>query len=96
MDELKQLFKELLEIVQQYGDSTYNIQKQIIKRILYDMEKNDSDIDIMFQIKCEYKKLFFPKSPLSEFYVWKDDFGERQKINNSLENIKCRLWELLK
>lgn len=96
MDELKQLFWELFAIVQEYGDSTYDIQKQIIKRILRDMEKDDSEIDIMSQIKCEYRKLFFPKSPLSEFYVWKNDLDERKKINSSLEKIKNGLWELLK
>lgn len=96
MDELKQLFKELLIIVQQYGDSSHNIQKEILKRILDALERDDTDIDKFSQVRCEYKKLFFPKSPLSEFYVWKDDFVERKKLNDSLENIKNRLWELLK
>lgn len=96
MDELKQLFEELLIIVQQYGDSSYNTQKEILKRILNDMERDSAEIDIFSQIKYEYKQLFFPKSPLSEFYIWKDDFDERKELNNSLENIKNRLWELLK
>lgn len=95
MSELKQLFKELLIILQQYGDSTYNTQKEILKRILNNMEGGDTDTDKFSQVKCEYKKLFFPRSPLSEFYVWKDDFAERKKLNDSLENIKNRLWELL-
>ena len=33
MDELKHLFKELFIIVQQYGDSSYNVQKEILKEI---------------------------------------------------------------
>ena len=96
MDELKQLFKELLIIVQQYGDGSYNTQKEILKRIINDMEGDGTDIDKFSQVKCEYKKLFYPNGPLSEFYVWKDDFAERKKLNGSLEKIKNRLWELLK
>lgn len=95
MHELKQLFKELLIIVQQYGDNSYNMQKEIIKRIIEDMDGASADTDDFSQVKCEYKKLFYPKSPLSEFYVWRDDFSEREKINGSLENIRNRLWELL-
>ncbi|MDE6434366.1 MAG: hypothetical protein K2L07_09065 [Lachnospiraceae bacterium] len=95
MDELKQLFKELLIIVQQYEDSSYNPQKEILKRIINDMESYGTDIDKFSQVKREYKKLFFPKSPLSEFNIWKDDFTERKKLNSSLENIKNRLWDLL-
>ncbi|RKI75820.1 hypothetical protein D7V83_19995 [bacterium 0.1xD8-71] len=96
MDELKQLFEQLFIIVQQYGDSTYNTQKEVLKRILNDIEGDSTDIDIFSKIKCEYKQLFFPKSPLSEFYIWKDDFAERKQLNDLLENIKRRLWELLK
>ncbi len=95
MNELKQLFKELLVIVQQYGDSSYNTQKEIIKRIISDMDSAGTDIEKISRVKREYKKLFFSKSPLSEFYVWKEDFAERKKINDLLENIKNRLWELL-
>ena len=95
MDELKQLFEQLF-IIQQYGDSTYNTQKEVLKRILNDIEGDSTDIDIFSKIKCEYKQLFFPKSPLSEFYIWKDDFAERKQLNDLLENIKRRLWELLK
>ncbi len=96
MDELKQLFKELLMIVQQYGDSSYNVQKGILKEILNIIEEDDTDIDKISQIKHEYYNLFFPKSPLSEFYIWRDDFDERKKLNEPLEDIKHRLWELLK
>lgn len=59
------------------------------------MEGEGTDIDKFSQVKLEYKNLFFPQSPLSEFNIWKDDFAERKRLNDPLENIKNRLWELL-
>lgn len=71
MDELKQLFKELLMIVQQYGDSSYNVQKGILKEILNIIEDDDTDIDKISQIKHEYYNLFFLKVHCQSFI-----FGE--------------------
>ena len=70
MDELKQLFEQLFIIVQQYGDSTYNTQKEVLKRILNDIEGDSTDIDIFSKIKCEYKQLFFPKSSHNLLFIF--------------------------
>lgn len=95
MEELKHLFQELFVILEENGDSSYNPQRRILKRVLDIIEENENDIDKFAEVSCEYKKLFSPKSGLSEFYVWKNDFTERKKINDSLYNIKTRLWEIL-
>lgn len=79
MDELKELFKELLTILEQNGDSSYNPQMKILKRVLKIIDGDGDDLDKFFQVACEYKKLFQPKSELSEFYVWKSEFAERKK-----------------
>lgn len=94
MDELKQLFKELYTILKQSGDNSYNPQIKILKRILDVIDGEENELDKFSQVACEYKKLFSPKSGLSEFYVWKNDFAERKKINDTLEVIKKRLWEI--
>ncbi|NBJ99939.1 hypothetical protein D5282_22255 [bacterium 1xD8-48] len=96
MDELKQLFKEMLIIVQEYGGDSYNIQKVILKRILSILEGDAADTDKFSQVKCEYHKLFFPRSPLAEFCIWRDDFEERKKLNQPFSDISDRLWEILK
>lgn len=95
MDELKQLFKELFTILEQNGDNSYNPQIKILKRVLNIIDGDENELDKFSQVACEYKKLFAPKSGLSEFYVWKNDFAEREKINNTLEELKKRLWEIL-
>lgn len=96
MDELKKLFNELLIILDKYGDRSYDPQKKILKRILTIINEGDDTLDKFDQVRYEYKQLFSPKSCLSEFYIWNDDFLERKKMNEPLENIKSRLWEILR
>lgn len=97
IDELKQLFKEMLIIVQEYGDSaSYNAPKEILKRILSILEADADDADKFAEVKREYNNLFFPKSSLSEFCIWRDDFEERKKLNQPFSDISDRLWEILK
>lgn len=96
IDELKQLFKEMLIIVQEYGDDSYNAPKEILKRILSILEADADDADKFAQVKREYNNLFFPKSSLSEFCIWRDDFEERKKLNQPFSDIRERLWEILK
>lgn len=39
---------------------------------------------------------FSPKGQMSEFNIWREDFEERVKLNGPLDDIRDRLWELLK
>lgn len=94
MDELKQLFQELFIILEENGDRSYDPQMKILKRVLKIIDGDENDLDKFSQVACEYEKLFFPKSGLSEFYIWKDNFAERKKKNDTLEFIKKRLWEI--
>ena len=93
--EIKQLIEELLFILQKYGTSSYNPQKGIIDEMINIINSNYAEPQKDKILRFKYKQLFFPKSPLSEFYVWPDNPLEREKINTSLENIKFGLWELL-
>lgn len=98
INELKQLFKELLLIVDKYGDSSINNQKKIIMRIIDKIAVIDiSNSEKQFiEIQREYKNLYPARGGLSEFYIWNDDFNERQKLNEPLSKIRERLWEILK
>ncbi len=98
MDELKQLFEELLAIIDKYGDNTIYKQRKMINRIVERIECIDvSNFESQFiQIQREYKSLYPARGGLSEFHIWKDDFDERQRLNEPLSRIRERLWELLK
>lgn len=93
--EIKQLIEELLFILQKYGTSSYNPQKGIINEMINIINSNYTEPQKDKILRYKYKQIFFPKSPLSEFYVWPDNPLERKEINTLLETIKVRLWELL-
>jgi hypothetical protein len=98
IQEMKQLFEELLSIVEKHGDSTVINQKNIIRRVLQiinniDINKYESEV---IAIQREYQKLYPARGGLSEFYIWRDDFQERQAVNAPLSKIRKRLWKLLK
>lgn len=61
-----------------------------------DGERGDAPTDKLSKVQFWYGCLFFPKSQMSEFYIWREDFEERVKINGPLDDIRDRLWELLK
>ena len=73
-----------------------NPSKEILKEILSILEGGDAPADKLSKVKFWYGCLFFPKSQMSEFYIWREDFEERVKINRPLDDIRDRLWELLK
>ena len=41
MGELKELFKELLVMLERYGSDSYNPQKRLLKEILYIIDENN-------------------------------------------------------
>ena len=98
MDKLKDINEELLLIVDKYGDDSINNQKKIIKRIIEKIVGIDiSNSEKQFiEIQRDYKNLYPARGGLSEFYIWNDDFNERQKLNEPLSKIRERLWEILK
>ena len=98
IQELKRLFKELLSNVERYGDNTVINQESIIRHILKIIDSSDivNYESEVADIQREYQKLYPARGGLSEFYIWRDDFAERQVVNEPLSEIRKRLWELLK
>lgn len=62
VEELKQLFTELIMILEKYGNSSCNIVKRHLKGMLFDLEENGSDIDTLSQVKRDYNSLFFQEA----------------------------------
>jgi hypothetical protein len=92
----KQLFTELLEILNKYGDYSVHNQKGMIMDIL-DIIDSDIDEEQKFaEVKSRYKDLYLraAKGGLSEFYIHRDDFEERKALNEPLDNIDDMLWDM--
>lgn len=95
-EEIKRLFQELYNVLSKYGKGQYNIQLNIIKRIL---ECIDSEIDEKAKenyILRNYNNLYPAKGGLSDFYIQDEEFGERLKLNAPLDRINDTLWRIIK
>lgn len=94
LEEIKALFQELICILNQYGDATILNQKKIIQDILCiidcDIEYNEK----FQELKKGYENLYYNKGSLSEFNIWRENFEERRKLNEPLDKIRKRLWEI--
>ncbi|MFC4651859.1 hypothetical protein ACFO26_02975 [Lactococcus nasutitermitis] len=90
-EKLKTTLIELNTQLKLYGSSTMYNQISILSRLIDDF--NDYSID---EAKEVASSLFTPKSGLSEFNVWEDDYDKRMEINSKIDKARSELWELVK
>lgn len=93
---IKALFVDLKIYLQNYGGDSIKASYRILNNTIAMLESEQEDNLKKQIILRNYKALFFPKSELSEFYVWNDDFNTRKKLNEDFEKIHNELWNLLK
>lgn len=43
-----------------------------------------------------WKSMHGGNGSFSDFYIWRDDFNEREKYNLNLNDIKGKIWETFK
>ena len=80
--ELLDNIKLILPLLNQYNDGTIHVQISFLQGLECALENGDS-------------LLYPPRGGLSDFFVWKNDYLERLKINEEIEAYNNRLWELL-
>lgn len=97
---LFELFSNLLNILEREGKGDVDF---VIKEVKYIVEILNNcilnnfceDNKIINEVKEIHSSLYPPKGGLSEFFVWRNDFDERIKVNDYLDNIKKELWKVL-
>lgn len=90
-EKFKNTLLELNELLIRYGRGTMRNQISIISSLIEDIDNASLD-----ELQSVAKGLFTPKSGLSEFNVWKDDFKERTIINSKIDEARTELWKLVK
>lgn len=50
----------------------------------------------MQELRKMHEALFPPRGGLSEFFIWSNDFDERLRINKPLEEVRRKLWAIIK
>ena len=99
---LKELFRGLLSILESEGYmETYYARHELHKNILMIEDALNRDIaptelhELFTGIKESYKSMYPPRGGLTEFFIWREDFDERVKANQPLENLKNGLDEII-
>lgn len=95
MDEIRNLFLELISLLEYYGGPSYSLENREIKQLLTILDSEISDSQKAEKLRHSYKCLFSPKSRLSEFHVWVDNVSIRNQENQKLSRMKQRLFQLL-
>lgn len=97
--EIKKVSTELLKIIEKYDNGYSNI-KIIIKNLrylIYIINENKATEQLK-QILTEISKELFTSNKdmgLLSFYIWKDDYEERIKINKHIEKLTNILLNLV-
>ncbi len=97
---IKDLFTELLRLLETEGGAEVDYAKKELQRNVLMIEAVLSDITVDFdkvfdEVKASYHSMYPPHGGLGDFFVWRDDFEERVKANQPLDNVKNELKEIL-
>ena len=94
--ELKEIFLQLGKLVQKYGGKYYSIQIKVISNIIECIDSEATEKEKTEYILERYKILYPSKGGLSDFYIHDDDFHIRLKLNEPLDELKEKLWMIMK
>ncbi len=93
---IKDLFRELLRLLETEGGAEVDYAKKELQRNVLMIEKVLSHRTVDFEkvfgeVKASYHSMYPPHGGLIDFFVWRDDFEERVKANQPLDNVKDEL-----
>ena len=94
--ELRNIFLQLGKLVQKYSENYYNIQIKAISDIIKCIDSEENEKEKTEYILDRYKILYPSKGGLSDFYIYDDDFQTRLKLNEPLDELKDKLWMIMK
>lgn len=103
IEQLRVLFQELKRILEKENDNEtlYIIQQLKLGLLLIDECLNSTyenkDLKQLFsKLKGIYVKINQPRVGLSDYFIWRDNYEERVKVNNSLDTIKKNLTAIFR
>ncbi|MRX74445.1 hypothetical protein GJU40_20260 [Bacillus lacus] len=100
----KELYKQLMTILNKESDNEVNYiinqlenGLKLIDEYIYNQPEEKNDLNQLYlQLTEIYKNINQPRVGLSDYFIWKDDYDERMKANESLDSIKDSLYKLFK
>ena len=94
IDELRKLFGEMREILEAEGERNWIRGISVICNTL--AEANPiSESEQIERAKQTFNSMNGGAGSFADYYIHRDEFDERMKANERLDQIRDRLWELL-
>lgn len=96
--ELKKVVKELLKIMKKYHKDNSNTQiiMGFLLEMLYLIDRREIVLEVESKLKEKLKSLYPPHEGLSDYYIYLDDKDKMIEINKKLEELKDKLWFLVR
>ncbi|MGM9544464.1 MAG: hypothetical protein ACI3T9_05720 [Romboutsia timonensis] len=98
IEQLRFLFQELKRILEKENDNEtlYIINQSKLGLLLIDECLNSTyenkDLkQLLSKLEEIYTKINQPRLGLSDYFIWRDNYEERVKVNNDLDTIKQNL-----
>ena len=98
IEKLRFLFQELKRMLEKenYKETLYIISQSKLALLLIDecLKSSYDDIDLkqlLSKLKEIYTKINQPRVGLSDYFIWRDNYEERIKVNSELDTIKQSL-----
>lgn len=103
VEHIKDIFQELKRILEKENDNetVYIINQLKLGLLLIDECLNSSDENkdnkqLFSKLDEIYIKIYQPRVGLSDYFIWRDSYEERIKVNNELDTIKKNLTLIFK
>jgi len=46
-------------------------------------------------VETTYRNMVSGNGSFSDFFIWRDDFDEREKVNRKLDSVRSDIWNLI-
>ena len=90
------LFRALLTVLVAENETNWKRGVELILDALEQPVTGEEDAKkTLHYVESTYKSILGGNGSFSEFFIWRDDFDERERENAKLENIKNEIWVIL-
>ncbi|MGF7046925.1 hypothetical protein J2T13_001427 [Paenibacillus sp. DS2015] len=90
VQEIKKSYESLLVLLKEQHDSELNYIISKIEESIELINKYPND-QMIFELNEIYLKINNARVGLSDYFIWRNDFDERLKANEKLDELKIRL-----
>jgi hypothetical protein len=96
-NQLLDLYKRLLTILVKHREPEIEYVINKVSAIIVFLEENRDSVksEDLKKISKVHRTFYPPRGGLSDFFIWREDYKERVKANDELDQIKNKLYDLV-